>query len=228
MAEEKGNARPSRIERFREFVGKVPDSAIAAKAGVTPSAVKLYRTRLGIAAAVPQGERWGDRPLPAEFEAMPAETKGSRSRKGRGRPRKAAAAPAAEPAKRGPRSKLDPFRDVIGIESDAIVAEKAGVSRSAVQMYRAKHGIKRSGATGGRKPRASAPAAAAAPARAPKAERAPARRSGGSLHAWKLTLSGRGGDVVRYAVASDAASACGLADGVGEVVAIERVGEALG
>ena len=39
------------------------------------------------------------------------------------------------------KSKLEPFRNVIGIKTDAEVAELAGVSRVAVANYRRRHNI---------------------------------------------------------------------------------------
>ena len=42
----------------------------------------------------------------------------------------------------GGRSKLDPFRDAIGTAPDGEIAQRAGVSRSAVRAYRKRHGIR--------------------------------------------------------------------------------------
>ncbi|MEZ4238800.1 MAG: hypothetical protein R3F59_22135 [Myxococcota bacterium] len=43
------------IDRYRDLVGVMTDAEVAAKAGVTSSAVAQYRNRRGIAAALPQG-----------------------------------------------------------------------------------------------------------------------------------------------------------------------------
>jgi len=47
--------KPSRIDAVRHLVGVLTDAEVAAKAGVTSSAVHQYRQRHGIAPALPQG-----------------------------------------------------------------------------------------------------------------------------------------------------------------------------
>jgi len=47
------------------------------------------------------------------------------------------------------------------------------------------------------------------------------------MFAWRLTLSGSKGEIVRIAVAEDAASACARVGSMGDVVQVERLAEAI-
>src|SRR5688572_21021269 len=65
--------------------------------------------------------------------------------------------------RRGRASQLDGVRQYVGVKSDREVAEMVGLTPSAVQMYRKKHGIAPSGITGRKakpKPVVARPAAA--------------------------------------------------------------------
>lgn len=300
----------SRIDPYRELVGILTDSEVAAKAGVTPSAVTQYRSRNGIAPALPQGatrraqlrgkrnkaakrrqasapeprqdnmsradrlvaphahllgvasdlyvaelagvtvpdvRAFRDRqqtyaePLPPEplddeeqgaeleedAEEVETSTAGATNRpKAIGSPR---------------RSRIDAHRDLLGVLSDGEVAAKAGVTANAVQMFRKKHGIP--AATPGRKWRGPAKPSAMVEAPAPVALVAtpspavqtlvpaavatPSRSTGRKVFAWRLSFASDAGTVTRIAVAADATTACSLASGVGDVVGLERLSEAL-
>lgn len=97
----------------------------------------------------------------------------------------------------------------LGRVPDAVIAERAGVSRSAVTQYRARHGIPAGG-------RESAPAAvqAAPPAR-------------GARVGFEVTVRGRAGQETLTVIAADAAAAAVAAAGQGEVLALRRIGRVL-
>jgi hypothetical protein len=125
-----------------------------------------------------------------------------------------------------PPSRIEPFHHLVGVLSDGEVAAQAGVTANAVQMYRRKRGIPAAPAgAGGRTPvpalRAEAGGSPARPVASPRSGRS------NRVFGWRITLQTARGEVVRYAVASDAEAACLLADGLGEVARIERLGEAL-
>jgi hypothetical protein len=207
----RGRPRGSKIDPFRAHVGVLTDAEVAAMAGVSISAVKLYRDRNKIAPALPQGatRRARDR------KASPAS-------EGR---------PAAPPERKGPgrKSRIAPLHHLVGVIADADVAKQAGVTANAVQMYRKKHGIPASGirASGESAASSGGQATAAAPKRR---GRPPGRRpAGGTLYGWRLRIaSGRGGEEVRIALAADAAAACAAGSRAGEVVGIERLALAMG
>jgi hypothetical protein len=277
--------RGSRIDPYRHLVGVLTDSEVAAKAGVSSSAVHQYRNRLGIAPALPQGTtrramdrrkaresgggggrrgrtllsdkaaddvialhvdqlgRAPDRAVAVQIGVVPESVKKFREKLGIApfpEPPQEAPAPArGKRAKSGRgRSKLDPFREVVGVLSDSEVAKQAGVTRSAVQMYRRTHGIPAASPPGGTRPptpqpagaRTTAPpppAAAAATYRAATPARGPAA-SGGRRYAWMVRFNTPSGEQSRVTVATDAASACSAAGTVGEVIGVERLAEALG
>jgi hypothetical protein len=256
--------KPSRIDAVRHLVGVLTDAEVAAKAGVTSSAVHQYRQRHGIAPALPQGttrralerRKASDQGRASEPSASGSaddrlaahvnqlgtvsddtiarrakvsvdQVKAAREARGiaaytakRGRP----------PATDGRKSRIDSFRDLVGVLTDPEVAARAGVTRTAVQMYRKKHGIAPAGPPGD-----PAVARARAPEDAPRSEaptnersRRPAREStGGRTFAWRLTLQGVKGELVRITVAEDAAAACARARSVGDVVQVERLAEAI-
>lgn len=133
---------------------------------------------------------------------------------------------------RGGGSRLEPYLDQIGKVIDREIAEKAGVSVSAVTNYRRRHGIpaatRRGGATKAPKAvkaasSAPAPAKAAPKAAAPKA--APAARASGS-RGFRVTI----GDEHFVVVADDIVEAARIASGAGRgtVQSLELLGQALG
>ncbi|MEQ1568371.1 MAG: hypothetical protein ABMA64_22230, partial [Myxococcota bacterium] len=248
-------AKPSRIDAVRELVGVLTDAEVAAKAGVTSSAVHQYRQRNGIAPALPQGttrrsverRRVADeagaaggtpqqRIQPHEGKlgkvaddvlARKAKVKGSEVRAYReklGIPAYSTKR-AAKAEGEGRRSKIDAFRHLVGVLTDPEVAVQAGVTRTAVQMYRKKHRIPPAAPPGDPTvARTRTPEAIAARAAVPPR---PAPSGAGRQFAWKLTLASAGGELVRIAVAEDAASACSRAAAYGDVVSVERLAEAL-
>ena len=141
--------RPSKVDPFADKVGFLPDKDIAELAKVTPENVRAYRKRRGIPA------RWR-----GEGEPLPKPTPSTKSK----------------PKRRGGRkSKLDPFRDKLGVLPDLDVAELAGVTLGNVRAYRYRHGIPGPGR--GKKAKAAESEPAAAPTRSPVAAPEPPKRS---------------------------------------------------
>lgn len=108
------------------------------------------------------------------------------------------------------RSKLDPYRDMVGTVTDAAMAKKAKVSIQAVRNYRVKHGIPSSRSRGG---------AAAQNARTPS------RKSSagvGEEIAWRITFEGR---EVRVGFASSLSEVIerAAASGLGDITQVERL-----
>ena len=132
----------------------------------------------------------------------------------------------AAPRRKG-RSKLDPFREYIGVLSDSEVAKRAGLTRSAVQMYRRNHNIPAASPPGGRAAQPRAPARDAAIAPKSVASQADVTSASGKRYAWLVRYETPSGEQKRVAVAADAASACAVAGTIGDVVGVERLAEAL-
>jgi hypothetical protein len=108
--------RKSKLDAFAKIIGVEPDATVAAKADVTSETVRTYRVRRGIPA------RWrGEiaRPLQTDEET---------------------GVPVKRPF-RGRRSKLDPYRDLLGSVPDGDVAVRAGVTTENVRAYRRRRGI---------------------------------------------------------------------------------------
>lgn len=226
-------AKPSRIDAVRDLVGVLTDAEVAARAGVTSSAVHQYRQRHGIKPALPQGttRRALERRKEAD-EGLRGE--GAAARRGRrpvrnGSPVQPSVAESDGEGLERRRSKIDNFRYLVGVLPDPDVAERAGVTRTAVQMYRKKHGIPPAGPPGD---------PAVARSRVPPAQPAPAQRSvassgGGArssnsrMFAFKVTVTSRQGEIVKIIVAEDAAVAADRARALGDVVGVERLGEAM-
>ena len=146
--------RKSKVGVYLDMLGQVPDSEIAAMAGVKVSSVAAYRRRHGIPTF--------DSPATATPEPV---TEGSPSAR----------------RKAGRRSKLDPYADLLGTVPDREVAAKAGVSTSAVAVYRRRWGLpafKKTSATpdvapAPAKKKAASASAAPAPAKKKKVASAP-------------------------------------------------------
>ncbi|MFZ5476902.1 MAG: helix-turn-helix domain-containing protein [Myxococcota bacterium] len=112
--------RRSSIDPYVHLLGTVPDSEIAAMAGVTREAVTKLRARRGIpgfGTAAPVNQS----PGPSVVVEAPA--------------------PAEVPPPSRRASKLDAFRDIVGVLSDAEVAARSGVSAEGVRMFRKRNGI---------------------------------------------------------------------------------------
>ena len=127
--------RKSKLEPFSGQLGKRPDGEIAELAGVRSETVRSYRIRHGIpalwkkslGAAVTTGlENSSD----GGSEAANAEMKPRGSGK-----------PARKRAFRGRRSRIDPYRALLGQLSDKEIAQKAGVTTENVRAYRNRRGI---------------------------------------------------------------------------------------
>jgi predicted transcriptional regulator len=145
-------AQVSQLDAFRDELGKVADHVIAAKAGVTLSAVGRYRRKAGIPAydgfrfekRRPRIARAEDRPTPtapvyiaAGHAPVPAHS-----------PARGPAMAAAPSHRRyGPRSAIEAHASKLGRVPDAEIAALAGITPDAVKMYRKRHGIARFGAS---------------------------------------------------------------------------------
>ncbi len=160
---------------IKDRLGKVDDGTLAAEIGVNRGTLGAYRRSLGIAKY--DGYLWAQGRKPRDLvraeggEVAPAPTKSRAKRK------------VAKPTKKAPAgrtSKLEAFRERIGVETDAAVALVAGVSSEAVRAFRKKNGIPRSGAKGGR-PAASRTVGNVTPLRAvPRENNEPAAVEGAS------------------------------------------------
>jgi len=105
------------------------------------------------------------------------------------------------------RSAIDPYKKHLGVETDAEVGKRAGVTAQAVRNYRSKLGI-----------------AAANRRRGPKGMASSSRQS-----AWRVEFDASGGSVARVVTAEtlDDALTRSRAAGLGQVVAIARLGQVL-
>lgn len=175
--------RPSKLDAFRDIVGKMPDRDVAERSGMTTENVRMYRQRRSIPATWRDGAA-GAAPAVAKAvapvkSAAPAKVAAPAVVRAPA-PKVEAAVPATRKRGRQPaapgQSKVElalaPFRDVLGSTPDAEVAVKAGVSRSAVSAFRTKYKIKASG-RGGRPPKVAAPAPVAKPVAKPVVAPAP-------------------------------------------------------
>ncbi len=115
------SVRKSRLDPYLNEIGTVPDKEIALRAGTTPENVRTFRIRRGIPAAW-RGETAED--LAGRLQSKAAHRKPKGGRKVGSRP-----------------SKLDPFREHLGVLPDKQVAEMAGVSAENVRSYRLRRGI---------------------------------------------------------------------------------------
>lgn len=144
----------------------------------------------------------------------------------------------------GPTSKLDAHRDKLGVLPDAHVASLAGVSRSAVRMYRVRHKIPAATATASRARQTPPPAPAVepapAPSTAPKAEKPASEPAAvatpvatpaatGSSYAWRVQLVLDGTAVERVVVGASVAQIGQTLEraGIADVLTIERIAEVI-
>lgn len=104
------------LDHLRAKAGKMPDAEVAAQAGVSVDEVKHYRREHGIAAFLRAPPGAHQVPLAVAAPRAPA-------------PPAAAADPLAR------------FRDRLGTVADQVIADEAGVARTAVGEYRRKLGI---------------------------------------------------------------------------------------
>lgn len=239
------------LEPFRERLGKVDDGQIAEQSGLSRGVVGSYRRKHGIKAY--DGYLWAsggdagvrarrgeqDTGAAASAHAAPPRAAGTNQKRKAGQKpgKKATPVQGAEPKRRGPPSRIDAVRHLVGSLSDREVADRVGLSASAVQMYRKKHNIPAPSKREAAPPELVAaavdrPAAVIKPAALPLAAPAPTATSEPvptvrPLVAWRLTLRVGGVEVERYAITADSASVARLGDAAGEVLRIERVGEGL-
>ncbi len=190
-------AAPHPLAAHLTDLGKLSDSEVAKNAGVSRVIVGKYRRDLGIASytghrtAGPRGPNKAPG-VPAAFLDMLGTTPDAvlagiagvpaaavrREREHRGLPAFIAdesphvvASPARPPAPTRHRSsRIDAFRELVGVLYDSEVAKLAGVTPGGVQQYRRSHGIKPAPGTARATPPAS-PAAAPAPVIAPPARK---------------------------------------------------------
>jgi hypothetical protein len=209
------------LEAIRPRLGTVPDHEIAQLLGTSTSIVGRFRRRYGIPAY--QGYKFGQREgaeVPRDPEAS-GEARSPGASRGRG--------------KRGPdrsprRSKLGPFRHLIGVLTDAEVAERAGVTREAVRMFRRRSlspGTDAGGAAAAA-PRSISTAAADGAADGAAGGNAAANAEA-PRYAFALQLSGGGEEVVLLARdIEEAAARAASAVGGREVTGLRVLGLALG
>ncbi len=112
---------------------------------------------------------------------------------------------------------LSAFEDQLGRVPDATIAQRAGVSRSAVTQYRAKLGI-----LAGRKESAPAAPVSGKPSTHtdPPARRAAPRPDIG----FEVTIQLPAGEETVTVIGADAAAAIAAASSLGEVLALRRIG----
>jgi len=159
-----------KLESVRAELGVVADGVLAERLGVARKTVVEFRKKHGIAPYVPpvargaaaaEGSAPAAKPPRARKAAEPAAPKAKAK----------AAAPAPAAGGTGRYSKLDDYRDIIGVLPDREVAERAGMTTENVRMYRSRRGI---GAGWRDQAAAAAPAAAKAKAAASAAPKAKA------------------------------------------------------
>ncbi len=226
----RGRPPGSRLDAFREFVGRESDSAVSRRAGVSRETVRQFRLRHGIELApgvgLGEGAAGADDSAPAAAET-PTKVEAKRQ---------VVPALADAPRRRGPRSPIDQHLALLGTMPDSEVARRAGVTPAAVAQYRRNRSIPPFSATGdvgkrrGRPPGVSQPAAEA-PTPSVRVEPTPAaqetpRRAPQRTWVFKVTLHRKGADEQFAVVARDVGEAARLAmEGAGagtEVTAMER------
>ncbi|MEL6343861.1 MAG: hypothetical protein AAFV53_12060 [Myxococcota bacterium] len=222
----KPRRRRSKIDAFRDEVGKIPDAIIAEKAGVSVEGVRMYRRRHDIALEPSARRRRGSRkrtedtevaaPVAAEVIATPA-----------------ADAPAEKRTKRPRRSKIDPFRDEVGQVPDSEIAVMAEVTPEAVRMYRRKHNIPATWRDTGADS-ADVSEDTASPAPVVESQPAPVRMTNADLQGYAVSIIHKGKTQEHIVLAGNIAEAAGRAvaaisagQTTGEIGAIRHLGPAL-
>lgn len=147
MASTNPRSSDGRLEPLRSQMGRVPDEEIAQQAGVSRGVVGGFRRKYGIPAYDGYLFEKGQKPGVAKARSAP---------------------PVAR--KRGRTSRLEEFLHLLGVETDAVVAAKAGVSRAAVSSWRRKRGIEASQPKGNTLPKAAIPTTKPARAKGSRVE----------------------------------------------------------
>lgn len=185
-------ARKSKLDPFRDEVGKLPDKIVAAKAGVSVEGVRMYRKRHGIAlepsARQPRGRKAKVKPVVESAAAPVVES--------------------TQPKRRKRRSKIDPYKSEVGVLADKIIAEKAGLSLQAVRQYRRRHNIS-APPRGGAAPAVIAPEVVEAAPAAPVVEAAPAAPAVEAAPAAPVVEAAPAAPAVKAASAAPAVKAWG-------------------
>jgi DNA polymerase I-like protein with 3'-5' exonuclease and polymerase domains/uracil-DNA glycosylase len=143
------------LDAFVDIIGVYSDEAVAKEAGCTRALVGLYRKEFGIAPPVVQ--RGGLKHLLLNnpqwrrlfftlsndhiADLVNLEYGTTYTRQAVKAVRDLLNEPVVEKEKKYKPSKLDAFTEIVGHELDSIVAEKAGVSDTAVRLYRQSRGI---------------------------------------------------------------------------------------
>tara|TARA_B100000530_G_scaffold238698_1_gene155359 strand:- start:26 stop:601 length:576 start_codon:yes stop_codon:yes gene_type:complete len=180
--------------------------------------VKKLETRSWWPELVALKDEMSLRELSEKFGAAPAAISNALKRNGLSRkasaagPRKARSTKTPKKPSRAGGSILAEYRDQMGKVVDRVIAEKAGVTVSAVTNYRKRHNIKASGSRG--RPRTR-----------PEQGKAIRRREQNGVHGYRVTIGG----VVFVVLAKDITEAAMIArsSGRGVVTQIELVGKAL-
>lgn len=138
-AKQLSRVRPNKVTRFHDLVGVKVDSEVARLAGVTTGAVLQYRKTWNIPAAtkarkaddVDQGPEavQTDEPGPVVTDS-PSDEADSGAEPGEQQPL------VGKAERKVRKSKLDPFRHLVGVESDEEVARLAGMTVSGVKYFR--------------------------------------------------------------------------------------------
>jgi hypothetical protein len=165
--------------------------------------------------------RTGTSRTPTRVEPLPVEKGASKASKRRGGPRRR-------------RSKVDAYRDRLGLVPDRVIADEAGLSMQAVRNRRLQLGIPSSRSAEGKARRAQAkvqsaastPAASTPAAAAPMAAVAPVSAAG--AQAWQVQVRDAAGARVAYVVAPTLVEAAARASKTGaDVVGIQLAGPML-
>lgn len=138
--------RKSKLDAFVDIIGKEPDRVVADKAGVSPENVRTWRVRRGVLATW-RGEGVSARTAAVQKPGLAPSATVARSAPS---PARRLSSPAVSDSvvpseadgerKRRP-TRLEPFRHLLGVEPDRVVADRAGVSAENVRAYRVRHGI---------------------------------------------------------------------------------------
>lgn len=140
----------SKLDAYRDIVGVLQDDEVAERAGVTGEAVRQYRVRYEI----PSPYRGRPALAPAGTASVPVATPDLSKPAAHGTRAgvEKVEVPVARPAKAEPTvpvgagpgkrlSKLEAYRDIIGVLPDKAVAERAGVGDEAVRRFRVALGL---------------------------------------------------------------------------------------
>lgn len=216
------------LDGVKDKLGKLPDDQIAAEVGLSRGVVGAYRRTHNIPAYEGYLFQKGHAPLgpkTATKANAPKKPKAAKTPKAAPAPEVPAAAPprasVATSSRRGPRSRIEDFLHLLGVETDAEVARLAGVTRAAVSAWRRNRGITASRSPGG-VPREAAPVAAPAPvapapvaAPAPAAEPRTSRKAAPSTGRFAFQVTASSGDrkLEFVAIGATMSDACAAAQG---------------